>query len=122
MVTAELAVGLPALVVVLAVALFAQAAVTAQLRCVDAAAVAARLLARGESGALARSTALAAAPSDATLVTGAGPATSGAQATVTTVRAQVRATVHPLLGWLPGIPVAATVVEPNEPSLPASPP
>lgn len=49
MVTAEIAVALPALVLVLALALAAVVVVTDSLRCVDAARVGARLLARGEA-------------------------------------------------------------------------
>ncbi len=49
MVTAEVAVVLPALLVVLAVAVWVLAAVGAQLRCTDAAGVAARAAARGDS-------------------------------------------------------------------------
>ena len=45
--TAETAVVLPALTVILALVLWAVAAVTAQLACVDAARMAARALARG---------------------------------------------------------------------------
>lgn len=48
MVTAEIAAALPAVVVVLVVALTAVGAVADQLRCVDAARTGARLLARGE--------------------------------------------------------------------------
>jgi hypothetical protein len=48
MVTAELAVALPSLVLVLALALAAIDLGIAQVRCVDAARVGARLLARGE--------------------------------------------------------------------------
>ena len=47
-VTAEAALALPVLLAVLAVALWAVAAVSAQLRCADAAAGAARAAARGE--------------------------------------------------------------------------
>jgi len=56
-VTAEMATALPVLVVLLAVALSAVGAVTAQLRCVDAAREGARAAARGES--IARVTSLA---------------------------------------------------------------
>jgi len=49
MVTAEVAVALPALVLVLTLALGAVTAMTDQLRCVDAARTGARLLARGEA-------------------------------------------------------------------------
>ncbi len=51
MVTAETAVVLPVLVLVLAFAVWALACVSAQLRCVDAAREAARLAARGDSPA-----------------------------------------------------------------------
>jgi Flp pilus assembly protein TadG len=61
-VTAETAVVLPALAVVLALALWAVGAVTAQLRCVDAARVAARAVARGESVESSRQVAREAAP------------------------------------------------------------
>ena len=49
MVTAELALAIPALLLVLSMCLGAVAVVVARVRCVDAAAVAARLAARGES-------------------------------------------------------------------------
>lgn len=52
MVTAELAVGLPALLMVLLTALTAVAATGEQLRCFDAAAGAARLAARGQAAAV----------------------------------------------------------------------
>jgi Flp pilus assembly protein TadG len=116
MVTAELAVGLPALILVLGIALFAQAAVAAQLRCVDAASVAARLLARGEPASVADATAMSAAPAGAQLTTGSG-STDG----VPTVHAVVRATVWPMLAWLPGVPVSATTVVAAEPQLPGAP-
>jgi hypothetical protein len=61
-VTAETAVSIPALVVVLVVALVAVGASAAQLRCAAAAREAARALARGESVQTARAAALSAAP------------------------------------------------------------
>jgi hypothetical protein len=61
-VTAETAVALPALVVVLALALWAVGTVDAQLRCVDAARLAARALARGDPRAAAVAAAEQAAP------------------------------------------------------------
>lgn len=67
MVTAELAVAIPTVVVVLVAAVTALAAIGAQLRCTDAAATAARLVARGESAATARSAATAIAGHDATV-------------------------------------------------------
>jgi hypothetical protein len=66
--TAELAVVLPALAVVLVFALWSVAAVTAQLRCVDAAHVASRALARGESSDLSVAAARASAPAGAHIV------------------------------------------------------
>src|SRR3954451_19180550 len=67
MVTAELAVALPTVVVVLVIAVTALFAVAAELRCTDAAATAARLAARGESVAAARSAAQSIAGADATV-------------------------------------------------------
>lgn len=61
-VTAETAVLLPALALVLALSLWAVAAVGAQLRCVDASRTAARALARGETPELALSAARTLAP------------------------------------------------------------
>ena len=60
--TAELAVALPALVLVLAVALAGLDLGVAQVRCVDAARVGARLLARGEPPAQPLAEVRAAAP------------------------------------------------------------
>lgn len=51
MVTAELALALPALLLVLSVCLGVVGVVAARVRCIDAAAVAARLSARGETDA-----------------------------------------------------------------------
>jgi hypothetical protein len=68
MVTAEMAVVLPALTVVLVFALWSVAAVTAQLRCVDAARIAARELARGDTADASIAAARAAAPAGARIV------------------------------------------------------
>lgn len=67
MVTAEFAVVLPSLVFVVVAAIGGVVAVTDQLRCVDAAATAARLAARGEPLTTVRAVALHAAPHGATL-------------------------------------------------------
>jgi len=67
MVTAELAVAFPTIVVVLVAALTALFAVSTELRCTDAAATAARLVARGESAEAAQSAARAIAGSRATV-------------------------------------------------------
>jgi hypothetical protein len=62
MVTAELAVALPAVVLVLAMCLAGVTAGIDQIRCVDAARVAARSAARGDAPGVVREVALAAAP------------------------------------------------------------
>ena len=67
-VTAETAVVLPALVVVLVLCLWSVTVVGQQLQCIDAARTGARALARGESSALARAAAQRAAP-DGAIVT-----------------------------------------------------
>jgi Flp pilus assembly protein TadG len=64
-VTAETAVVLPVVAVVLAAALWAVSATTAQLRCVDAARDAARAAARGDDDASVLAIATAAAPAHA---------------------------------------------------------
>lgn len=114
MVTAELAVGLPAVVLVLGVALGVIGAVTAQLRCADAAEVAARLAARGESHTVSVAAAAAVAPRDAEV---------HVESTGTTVTVVVSAAVRlPGLGIaLPGGPVQARFVEPAEPGVGAAP-
>jgi hypothetical protein len=82
MVTAELAVGLPALAVVVGFAFAGLAALTAQIRCADAAAISARLAGRGESAAVVRTAALDAAPPGATLRVSSGSATVTTQVSV----------------------------------------
>ena len=62
MATAEVAVALPALVLLVAAAMTAVSMVTAQLRCVDAAREAARAAARGEGATVVRSLAERSAP------------------------------------------------------------
>jgi hypothetical protein len=72
MATAEFAVALPAVVLVLVVAMTAIGAGIDQIRCIDAARLAARALARGDSQGAAVGLARGAAPTGATvsLVTG----------------------------------------------------
>jgi hypothetical protein len=108
MVTAELAVALPALVLVTLAAVAAVWIVVADLRCQDAAAGAARLAARGGSGAVI-----------APLVRSDAPAGAALQITADqrTVTATVRTTLHPL-GFLPGVTVTAHVTEPIEEAAP----
>lgn len=104
--TAELAVALPALVLLVLFALGAINAVLAQMRCVDAARDAALAAARGEDG------------------TAAGRRTAPAGASVSvqvdgdTVRATVRVPVRPLGPHLPGVDVGASAVADREPDGP----
>ena len=101
MVTAETAVVLPVLMVVLLASLWVIACVAAQLRCVDAARVAARAAARGDTASSVRAVALAVGPP------GAAVATTETGSTVTVV---VSADVRPfgrVLAVLPPTPVSA---------------
>ena len=97
--TAELAVSLPALVLLLVVGLAALGAVRTQIACVDAAREAARAAARGEPAA---------------------ERIAGASVMVTLDGDLVRATVvvhwKPFGGGLPGLDVTATSVAAMEPS------
>lgn len=108
MVTAEAAVVLPVLLVVLAAAVWALACVVAQLRCVDAASLAARAAARGEAPSVVDRTGRAAGP-------------AGSRVAVTRTRdhvdVTVAAVVRPLggaLAALPGVPVRAHAVAARE--------
>lgn len=108
--TAELAVGLPALLLLLLAGLTAVGAVTAKLQCVDAARDAALAASRGEPGTEA----------------GRRAAPAGAEVTVTgsggTVTATVRAPVPLLGGRLPGLRVTAIAVAATEPGSPGPAP
>lgn len=92
MATVELAVALPALVLVLVVALSAVATVLDQVRCVDAARATARALARGDSQATALVQGRRLAPPAASFVVAGGA--SG------TVEVTVTAPTAPALRWL----------------------
>jgi Flp pilus assembly protein TadG len=105
MVTAEIAVAMPVLMLMLGAALTAVAVIGGQMRCVDAAREAARALARGDSVSSARSLALAAGPRGATLT---------AQVDKAQVRATVRTRIDPV-GLLPGFTVSAEAVASPEP-------
>jgi Flp pilus assembly protein TadG len=106
MATAEVAVALPALVLLVAAAMTAVSVVTAQLRCVDAAREAARSAARGESAAVVRSLAERSAPvGSAVHVTSGGPE----------VEATVSALADPVGGLLPSFRVHASAVALREP-------
>lgn len=107
MVTAETAVVLPVLLVVLAGAVAAVVVVGAQLRCVDAAREGARAAARGESGAVVSELVRRAGPDGAHMVT----TLAGERVTV-----EVSARVQPL-GPLPlAVTVSASAIGLIEPS------
>lgn len=106
MVTAETAVALPSLMLVLGIALAALSAASTHIACVDAARVGARALARGDSDHAARAVAADAAPDDA-------------EVTLSEAAGFVRVTVHAPVQWGPaGTPplrvsdTATTRVEP----------
>ena len=105
-VTAEAAVVLPALVLVIAAAIGGVSVVTAQLRCLDAAREAARAAARSEPAEVVRELAAQAAPAGGS----AEVVTDPEQVTVT-----VRARVHLLGGLLPDVPVSGRAVGLREP-------
>jgi len=106
--TAELAVGLPALVVLLLAGLTAVSAVTTHLRCVGAARDAALAAARGEPG---QAAAGRSAPPESTIrVTVHGDV----------VHVTVGAPVRPLGGLVPQLRVAASAVAAVEPGEPAA--
>jgi Flp pilus assembly protein TadG len=104
--TAELAAGLPALMLLLLVGLTAVNAVTTKAQCVDAAREAALAASRGEAGAAA----------------GGRSAPAGATVSVTvgadTVTASVRAPVRAFGARLPRMTVSATAVAAVEPGAP----
>lgn len=72
-VSAELAVAIPSVLLVLALCLTALSLGIDQVRCVDAARVAARAASRGEDPGVVRQLAAARAPRGATVSVGAGP-------------------------------------------------
>ena len=102
--TAEAAVALPALLVVLALALGAVVTVDGQLRCVDAARAGARVAARGDSDAASRQAAEQVAPQHA-------------RVTVEHRGDRVRVRVEVVLRagrWLPGVPLSADATADRE--------
>lgn len=104
MVTAELAVAIPTVVIVLAVCLGGISVGIDQIRCVDAARLAARALARGDADSTAREMARRAAPTGAAVILVGG----GSQVRVTvSVHRGVAGLVH-------GFDVAATSVAERE--------
>jgi len=109
MVTAEFAVALPAFVLVVLAALSGVAIVTADLRCADAAGVAARMAARGDSPDLTREVASRAAPRGAALEVNR----SGGFVTATVVS---RLAFPGLSHLIPAVVVAQTQVAASESS------
>ena len=106
MATAEVAVALPALVVLVAAGMTAVSVLTAQLRCVDAAREAARAAARGEDAAIVRSLAERSGPDGSDV-----QVTSGGQEVEVTVSAEADS----VGGLLPAVRVQANAVALREP-------
>ena len=110
-VTAELVVVLPAIVLALLVGVSAVSAMTMRMRCADAAAVGARLAARGDSP-------------DAVVAATRRVAPAGAvvrlETTTDTVQVVVSASAPLLPGgsWLPGLAVSGRFVQDREPGPP----
>ena len=111
MATAEFAVVLPAIVLTLLIGLGAVSTMTMRMRCADAAAMAARLAARGETAATVVAAARRAAPTGAVVEL----STVGGA-----VRVTVRATAHvlPVTTLIPGFAVTGSFVEAREPGPP----
>jgi enamine deaminase RidA (YjgF/YER057c/UK114 family) len=106
MATAELAVVLPTLVLIIAAGLTMVSVVLAQVRCVDAAREAARAAARGELPEVVRSVAAQAAPAGASVEVGR----AGEE-----VRVTVSARAGRIGGLLPTFRVTASAVALREP-------
>jgi hypothetical protein len=112
-VTAETAVAFPALVVVMAVALWGVSAAAAQVACVDAARAGARAAARGEQTAAVRAAVLRAAPPGASVDLTRDPLTT---------RVIVHAVARPPLKALfPALRLRAQAVAATEPAGGTSP-
>lgn len=111
MVTAEIAVSLTGLVIVLLGLLWVVGVVGAQLRCVDAARDTARALARGESVADAKAEGERSAPDGARFAVQVGDGSA-------TVRVSVRVKpTAPVLSRLPGVLVHSKAVVSTEPGV-----
>jgi hypothetical protein len=107
-ITAETAVAFPALVVVLAVALWGVSAAAAQIACVDAARAGARAAARGEPEAAVRTAVRQAAPPEAHVTLTRGPLTT---------RVTVQAEAHPPIKSLfPALVLHAEAMAATEPT------
>lgn len=94
-VTAETAVVLPTLMVMLALALWMLAAAGARIECIDAARAAARAAARGEALPAVHSAAERATPRDARVTINRADGR---------VRVTIRSRVRPMGPWLPDLP------------------
>jgi hypothetical protein len=106
-ITAETAVAFPALVVVLATALWGVSAAAAQVACVDAARAGARAAARGEPQTEVRAAVLRAAPPRANVSLSRDPVTT---------RVVVQAEARPLLkGLFPPLKLRAQAIAATEP-------
>ncbi|MDN5768143.1 MAG: hypothetical protein L0H96_20790 [Humibacillus sp.] len=105
MVTAELAVAIPSVVLVLAVCLAGLGAVVDQVRCVDAARLGARAAARGDPPAGVRALAERAAPEGARVSIGSSHGE---------VRVVVTATAGGWAGFVPSWNLVATATTPVE--------
>ena len=111
MVTAEFVVVLPAIVLALLLGVAAVSAVTMRMRCADAAAVAARLAARGEDAAAVVGAARRVAPTGAVVRLATTPDT-------VEVIVSARASLLPAGSWLPGVEVSGRFVQDREPGPP----
>lgn len=111
MATAELVVVLPAIVLALLTGVGAVSAMTVRMRCADAAAVAARLAARGETTADVVAAARRVAAPDAVV---------HLDTTASLVRVTVTTTAHvlPVGSVLPGFPVSGSFEQAREPGPP----
>lgn len=110
MATAEFAVALPAVVLVLALSLGATGLALDQIRCVDAARAGARAASRGDSFEAVILVTRRAAPAHAVVST----ATSGGLVQVSVVsRPRVAGSVLP--GWLRASSTASAALEPSDP-------
>ena len=113
-VTAETALAVPSVVVVLLLAVWVLLSMTAQLRCLDAAHVAARAAARGDGDAAVRAAAAQVAPHGASVHVSREDGT---------VEVQVSVQVRPFAGVLevlPGLRVAGRAVAADEAALEGS--
>jgi len=109
--TLELAVAMPAVVLLLAVVLSAADVVVAQVDCVDAARAGARAAARGDSPAVVRASALALAPRGASVTVSGGPVSGGSGSVVVEVASR-RAALGRFGGSVLTAATARAAVEP----------